>query len=405
MAAALVLLTVVVVWSSWVNYRAWRATEKALVDYQATQQEKEERTRNAVPALVEAARLAVERRRYDNALTSVKLALDYDANHDEARLLKGQLLIVRKDFAAARAELERYLKRKPADAEARKLKELCGRSRPEDVGNLLLLAQVFARQEVPALAEGLLREHGGNSFEARKQLLGVYRKRIESAWPGLGDRLTMDNDGIYRLDFSKCEQVTSLAPLEGIPLTWLALHYCHAISDLSPLKGMPLTWLVLVGCKVEDLSPQKEMSLTALDLQGTPLMDLTPLRGMPLTSLNLQQCWKVTDLRPLRDTKLTRLVLVGCDQVTDLTPLRSLPLTHLDIAGCRGIKDLTPLAGLNLQTIRLDPKIIRTGMEVLRPMRSLRTIRVYEGDGKEREMTPEQFWKKYDAGEFKQYKP
>ncbi len=117
-AAAVVLLTVVVLWSSWVNYRARRATEKALADYQAAQQEKEERTRNAVPALVKAARLAVDKRQYDDALTQVKLALDYDADHIEARLLKAQLLIVRMDFAGARKELERYLKHKPEDAAA-----------------------------------------------------------------------------------------------------------------------------------------------------------------------------------------------------------------------------------------------------------------------------------------------
>ncbi len=128
-AAALVLLTLVVVWSSVVNYKARRDAEAAYADYRNEQRDKEERTRNAVPALVKAAPLAVDKRQYDNALTQVKLALDYDADHDEARLLKGQLLIVPRTSPPRGRNWSATSKRKPADGEAHKLKDLCGRSR------------------------------------------------------------------------------------------------------------------------------------------------------------------------------------------------------------------------------------------------------------------------------------
>ncbi len=146
------------------------------------------------------------------------------------------------------------------------------------------------------------------------------------------------------------------------------------------------------------------MPLTFLGLQGCDqVTDLTPLRGMPLTRLSLQQCYSVTSLTPLRDTKLTSLWLPHCSQVTDLTPLQNLPLTDLDIATCWGIKDLTPLKGLNLQTFRFHPHCIETGIEALRSMPSLRTIRICDKNAKipDKKLTAAEFWKKYDAGEFK----
>ncbi|HTU22267.1 MAG TPA: protein kinase [Gemmataceae bacterium] len=418
-AAALVLLAVVVAWSSWVNYKARRETEKALTAYQGAQHEKEERTRNAVPALVKAARLAVDRRQYDDALTQVKLALDYDPDHAEARLLKGQLLIVSNDFAAAVTELERHVRQRPKDAEARHLLALCRREKPAEVSNLLRLAEAFERAKVPALADGLLRGHGATSFEARTKLLELYRQRIESAWPGLGNRLTLDDAGIYRLDLQECKQVSALDALEGMPLTSLILHGCGQVRDLSPLKGMPLTWLSLHGCgQVRDLSPLKGMPLTSLNLGGgsqvadlSPLKgmrltylnlggyghvaDLSPLKGMPLTSLELGGCSQVADLSPLKGMRLTWLSLYGCGHVADLSPLKGMPLTYLHLDGCGQVRDLSPLAGMNLSELG-SPLEVDRGMDALRRMKAL---------GKINGMPAAEFWKKYDAGEFKQYKP
>src|SRR5262249_52266215 len=82
---------VVLLWSSFVNYHARRQTQ--------------ERTEKAVPALVEAARLGVERRNYPNALKQVDLALAYTPDDADALLLKGQLLIVQHDYAGARTAL------------------------------------------------------------------------------------------------------------------------------------------------------------------------------------------------------------------------------------------------------------------------------------------------------------
>ena len=59
----------------------------------------------------------------------------------------------------------------------------------------------------------------------------------------------MDSPGAYRLNLQNCgQQVTSLAPLEGMPLKELDLELCRQVLDLSPLMGMPLTKLGLNGC-------------------------------------------------------------------------------------------------------------------------------------------------------------
>lgn len=161
------------------------------------------------------------------------------------------------------------------------------------------------------------------------------RKQVEAAWPGLGNRLEMDKDGKYSLNLCDCKQVADLTPLKGLPLTTLNLQSCGQVQDLAPLKGMPLTSLILKNCG--------------------KVQDLTPLKGMPLTTLELE----------------------GCGQIQDLSPLRGMPLTEVTVT----------------------PKNISKGMDVLREMKSLKTIGI-GGDAKKK-FAVEEFWKRYDTGEFK----
>jgi Leucine-rich repeat (LRR) protein len=149
------------------------------------------------------------------------------------------------------------------------------------------------------------------------------------------------------------------------------------VSDLSPLEGMPLTNLV---CGV------------------TPVSDLSPLRGMPLVKLNVSDCKQFVDLSPLAGLPLTKLDCYST-RVSDLSPLKGMPLTSLS---CRAtfISDLSPLEGMSLTECGFSPRKITKGMEVLRGMTSLkRFIISSKPDGK---LPAEDFWKKYDAGEFAQ---
>jgi len=400
LSVATVVVAVALLWSSAVNYHARRQMQ--------------DRTEKAVPALVENARLGVERRKFPNALTNVDLALTYAPDHAEARLLKGQLLIVDKKFADAGVELEKYLRQRPGDAEARRLRELCSRPGPEDVGNLLAIAQVFEQQKNLDLADGLLTQHASNSLEARKKLLDLYRKKIEAHWPGLGQQLSMDGTGIYSLNLyaqkrlsrldclegmpittlnlGDCTGVDDLTPLKGMPLASLDLLSCAQVRDLTPLQGLPLTTLHLNGCTgVRDLTPLKGLRLTTLSLSGcVQVRDLTPLKGLPLITLNLSLCKEVQDLTPLHGLPLTSLGLRGCEKVQDLTPLQGMPLSSLDLTYCAGVQDLTPLKELPLTSLN-TPKNNIKGIEVLRQIKSLQTINGIKAN---------EFWKKHDAGEF-----
>jgi len=414
-SGAAVIVAVVLLWSSVSNFLARQEAEQANARTRS-------RTEKAVPALVEAARLGVERRNYKNAREQVDLALDYASAHADARLLKGQLLILDLKFAEAQDELGQYLRQRPADAATARLRDLCGRPHPEQVNNLLAIAQVFEHQGTPALADGLLTQHGQNSFEARQKLLKLYQDRIEKVWPGWQAHLTMDASGIYQLNVSQAKQVTSLAPLEGMPLTSLSLFGCAGVQDLSPLRGMPLRSLDLVSCNqvkdltplrgmpltvltlgycypVRDLTPLQGMRLTTLDLRKCQVQDLTPLKGMPLATLSLDACNQVQDLTPLRGLPLTTLSLNYCFQVRDLTPLQGMALAFLDLRGCDQVLDLTPLQGMSLTEVRLTPKSITKGMGVLRQMKSLKTIGI--DDAEQHRYSASEFWKRYDAGEFK----
>jgi eukaryotic-like serine/threonine-protein kinase len=391
-SALAVTAMVLLAWSSVVNYQA-------LKKFQQERNQKESRTRAAVPALVEAARLAVERHRSTDALPPLDVALEWDPEAAEARLLKGQVLIVQKEFARAKEELDRYLRQQPEDGKARRLVMLCTRPRPDDLETLLDFANVLDQQNMPALADDLLSKHGRSWPEVREKLLKRYRERIEKEWPKRGDRLSVDAAGIYRLNLLQCAEVTRLGALEGMPLTELNLDFCGGVRDLTPLEGMPLRSLHLASSLVRDLTPLRGMPLTELDLAFAPVQDLTPLQGIKLVALSLYKCHQVDSLVPLRKMPLTSIRLAGC-AVGDLTPLKGMPLTKLDIMGCDHVHDLAPLKGMHLTYIGL-PDTSLSGMGVLRSMGNGLNIHVW---GIMQQFSAEDFWKKCRAGDFMKYK-
>jgi Leucine-rich repeat (LRR) protein len=262
-----------------------------------------------------------------------------------------------------------------------------------------------------------------------------------------------------------CVQVRDLTPLKEMPLIHLDFGGCVQVRDLTPLKGMPLTFLDVWGCQAQDLTPLQEIKLEHLGLGNcVQVRDLTPLRSMPLTFLDLWCCRQVQDLGPLREMKLTFLLLNGCEQVHDLTPLQEMPLSKLGLFGCGQLRDLTPLQTMKklanvdlgccsalrdltllqempltvlnllgncevrdltplsgkkltclvlsecaqvqdltplreapLEEFYFTPKNITKGIEGIRRMQSLKKIGVQAWQP----FPAEEFWKRYDAGEFK----
>ena len=124
-----------------------------------------------------------------------------------------------------------------------------------------------------------------------------------------------------------------------------------ALADLAPLEGMPLTYLVVVNTQVVDLSPLKGMPLKEFVCDFTAVSDLRPLSGAPLTSLRCLHT-QVEDLTPLEGMPLTYLDC-GNSKVVNLSPLKRLPLQTLLIHNTK-ISDLTPLAGLPLTGVRAN---------------------------------------------------
>ncbi len=125
---------------------------------------------------------------------------------------------------------------------------------------------------------------------------------------------------------------------------------------------------------------------------------MTPLKGMPLDYLNLWGLTELVSLEPLNGLPLTHLYLGGCNQVRDLSPLKGMPLKRLFISST-GVADLSPLKDMPLEGIRLTPRNITKGLEILRDMKSLKTVSA--GDATQAWSAAE-FWERYDKGEFKE---
>jgi tetratricopeptide (TPR) repeat protein len=350
--------------------KAWWETNRAYAAYQKEQRDKEERTRQAVPAFVKVARLAVNQREFDEALSEVSLALDYDPDYLDARLLRGQLLVARHDFAAARRELETYLAKKPPpdkkgslaelwekksqDQAISGLVELCQRKNPDEPTTLVALSHLLEQQKAPVLADALLVRYGRNAPEARQAVLEANHKRIEAAWPGAGGSLSMDDAGVVTLNLGDRKDVARLDALAGMPIDRLTISKCSGVADLSPLRGMRLTELNADETAVRDLSPLAGMPLTKLSLSSCrAVRDLSPLRGMPLTDLNIYDA-AVQDLSPLRGMPLKRLHANYCP-VTDFSPLRGLPLAVLAITSDQA-HDFSWLAGMKLEDLAMEAK-------------------------------------------------
>ncbi len=81
---------------------------------------------------------------------------------------------------------------------------------------------------------------------------------------------------------------------------------------------------------------------------------------------------------------------------TGLAHLKGTPLKVLRIDNT-GITDLTPLQRMPLEEMRLTPKNITKGLDILRAMKSLKTI----GINGEQSWPAAEFWERHDKGEFK----
>ena len=179
------------------------------------------------------------------------------------------------------------------------------------------------------------------------------------------------------------------------------------LADLTPLQGMAaLTDLNLIQTKVTDAGiayltsckDLKYLNLNNTRVTGKGLAHLKDCQALAILDLSAA---KVTDqgLANLKDCKALTHLRLGGTKVSDagLANLKGRPLILLWIDNT-GVTDLTPLQGMPLEEIYLTPKNITRGLDILRDMKSLKTI----GIAWRQTWPPAEFWKRYDKGEFKE---
>ncbi len=200
----------------------------------------------------------------------------------------------------------------------------------------------------------------------------------------------------------------------------------------TEIEGSDVTGLWIITDHVTDIAPIRVWNaLRVFKCNGSSwrsgqLADLRPLEGMnlaSLTDLELQNT-KVTDaaLVYFQDCKNLKNLNLGNTQVTDaglshfkvcerlnwlalngtkvsntgLAHFKDVRLTGLLQIENTGITDVTPLQDMPLEGIRLTLKNITRGLDVLREMKSLKTI----GISWDQAWPAAEFWERYDKGEF-----
>jgi Leucine-rich repeat (LRR) protein len=229
----------------------------------------------------------------------------------------------------------------------------------------------------------------------------VADKKIEN---GIVTELSFNTDNVTdiapvralpKLSFLSCTgsppnrgKLADISPLRGLSLRIFHCSHNPALSRLDALQGMPLVWIAATFTGVADITVIKDMPLKQLAIWQTRVTDLTPLKGKQCTGLNLANL-NISDLSVLEGMPL-QILFCSDTQVADLTPLRGMPLEILGIKDTR-VTDLSPLKSLPLKELTCDFKPQRDAA-VLRAIKTLQKIN---------DQPAAEFWKKYDAGEFK----
>ncbi len=322
----------------------------------------------SAPAFRAEAESLIEAQDLEGALKRIEQAIAFAPGVADYQALKGNIHQTRGELNEAMAAYQQALALQPDHAGAQENRGIteqllaeAGSSGELTPKQLSILRQ--ALQEQGRTAEQLLL--GVTIAEVTQENLDKWHAQLEAV--GIKEKITGDAANL-ELKLSGSE-ITSLAPLRGIPLKKLNLSDCSAISDLTPLRGMELKLLGLAGTSVESLAPLAGMPLNDLDLHDCrTVKDLAPLANMPLKGIRLNGT-AVEDLRPLARSPLETLLLMDCENVSDLTPLKGLRLTSIDLRNCPKIHDLAPLKGMPLEALYMGGDDRGNKVTSLEPLR------------------------------------
>ncbi|MBC2903914.1 NACHT domain-containing protein [Streptomyces cupreus] len=184
------------------------------------------------------------------------------------------------------------------------------------------------------------------------------------------------------LDLSRCFSLEDLAPLAGLPLSWLSLDLLESDLDLSALSGMPVLNQLDLGITLEadslDAALPRDLDLHYLRFTKSALTH-TGLRGLhrfpSLRQLSLaklyeplspEDCAEVAQLPQLEELRLNWQNLDGWQG----PPLPG--VTHLRLNNFQGTEDLsavpTLFPALRSVTIVYAPEVTWVPEEILAPL-------------------------------------
>ena len=328
---------------------ALKKAELALSALQNEQQGRSGDQKTSAPALVLQARTAMAAKDWVAAITALRTAIEFDSTAIEAHQLLTNVLAATKRYDEVKLAGEQWQTAAEGDITAMRIMALSNtlKNNVDDVKALEFqtqLLELFEAQKLFVLAD--------NVSVPKEKRLEIYRKRVDSIWPGAGSAIDMRSDELLVSRYSTKkgsvlmgrEDVIDLEPLSGMKFSELWLSNTN-VKNLQPLIGMPLELLSLDYSQVSDLSPLKDMPLSALRINFTKVKDLSPLAGIQLKSLRASSI-PCTDLSPLAGMPLKELHMVY-SQVFDLTPLVGAPLEELVIGNV--IRDISPLKGMPLR--------------------------------------------------------
>jgi formylglycine-generating enzyme required for sulfatase activity len=251
------------------------------------------------------------------------------------------------------------------------------------------VAALPAAEQVEAVRKELMRRNPGFDGEVGHKIEGGV---VTEFWFGI-------------------DWVTDISPIR----VWSTLrrlrcrgtHAEYSQPDLSPLAGMNLAGLVSLELSTTQVSDAALVyfetckDLNSLDLRATRVTDagLAHFKGCKnLGKLDLHSA-PITGAGLVHFKDCKQLIVLSLANTktrnAGLAHIRVMPLKRLLIHNT-DITDLTPLQGMPLEDIRLTPKNITQGLNLVRDIKSLKTI----GIDATRFWPAAEFWERYDTGEF-----
>jgi Leucine-rich repeat (LRR) protein len=152
------------------------------------------------------------------------------------------------------------------------------------------------------------------------------------------------------------------------------------IANFKDCKNLPTLWLHYTQAGDAGMAHfHDRKALTNLNLAGTKVSE--------------------AGLAHFKDCKKLAIVYLDRTQVGNagLAHFKGMPLLSRLRIHSTLITDVTPLQGMALEEIHLTPKNITKGLDMLRDMKSLKTIGIEWNQA----WPAAEFWKRYDKGEFK----